>query len=391
MSVTAAPAAPVEDSRASSGAESVTPLELFFDLVFVFALTQVTALLGDDPTWTGMVQGLLILAAIWWAWAAYAWLTNQVDLDQTPVRLAMFASMAAMLLAALAVPGAFGDDGILFALAYFAVRVLHIVVFAQRSEEIEVRDAARALAPSALLAPALLLAGALLGETAQAVVWAVVLLFDYAAGGVRGIAGWHLSPGHFAERHGLIIIIALGESIVAIGVGAAGLEPGAGEIAAAALGVAIAAALWWAYFDIVAVVAERKLHEAAPGRAQNTMARDSYSYLHLPMVAGIVLLALGAKKTLGDVEEPLKLVPAVALCGGVALYLLAHVAFRLRNVHTLDRHRLVAAAACLALILPATQIPALAALAAITLVCVVLIAYEAVHFREARARVRATA
>lgn len=152
--------------------------------------------------------------------------------------------------------------------------------------------------------------------------------------------------------------------------------------------MAIAAALWWAYFDVVAVVAERKLHEAAPGRAQNTMARDSYSYLHLPMVAGIVLLALGAKKTLGDVEEPLKLVPAVALCGGVALYLLAHVAFRLRNVHTLNRHRLVAAAACLALILPATQIPALAA---ITLVCVVLIAYEAVHFREASARVRAHA
>ncbi len=389
MSATLAPPAASEAPPSSRRTESVTPLELFFDLVFVFALTQVTALLADDPTWAGMAEGLLILAAIWWAWAAYAWLTNQVDVEQTSVRLAMFASMGAMLVAALAVPGAFGDDAILFALAYFAVRALHVILFAQRSEEIEVRDAARALAPSALLAPALLLAGALVGDTAQAIVWALVLLFDYAAAGVRGIGGWHLSPAHFAERHGLIMIIALGESIVAIGVGAAGLELGAGQIAAAALGVAIAATLWWAYFDVVAVVAERKLHEAAGGRAQNTMARDSYSYLHLPMVAGIVLLALGVKKTLGRVDDPLELIPAIGLCGGVALYLLAHVAFRLRNVGSLNRHRLLAAGACLLLIPVAIQVPALAAMGAITLVCVTLIAYEVVRFRNARARVRA--
>ncbi len=385
---TLSPTAPSESAPAVERRDSVSPLELFFDLVFVFAITQVTAFMADDPTWGGLLRGLLVLAVVWWAWAAYAWLTNQVDVDDGVVRLAMFAAMGAMLVTALAVPGAFGDNAMLFALAYLLVRVLHILLFAQRSEELAVRDAARALAPTAILAPALLIGAAFFDGPAQGAIWAVALQLDYGSAGLRGIAGWHLSPGHFAERHGLVMIIALGESIVAIGVGAAGLELGPGEILAAALGVAIAAALWWAYFDVVAIVAERKLREAARGRAQNTMARDSYSYLHLPMIAGIVLLALGAKKTLGDVEEPLKVVPAVALCGGVALYLLAHVAFRLRNVRTFNRHRLVAAIVCLAFIPLATQVPALAALATIAVVCAALIAYELIRFGEARARVR---
>ncbi len=154
-----------------------------------------------------------------------------------------------------------------------------------------------------------------------------------------GQDGWKLMPGHFAERHGLIVIIALGESIVAIGVGAErGVD--AGVVAAAVLGTVVAAALWWLYFDVVALVAARRLANATPGREQNGIARDSFSLLHFPMVAGIVLLALGLKKTLGHVEDPLKLVPAVALLGGTALYLLAHVAFRWRNIHTFNVHRL---------------------------------------------------
>jgi len=243
--------------------------------------------------------------------------------------------MGAMLLAALAVPRAFGDDAVLFGLAYLAVRAMQIVLFAQGSDDLEVRDAAGAIAPSAVLAPALLLGGTFFGDTTQAIVWTVVLTADYAAAGVRGIGGWHLSPSHFAERHGLSIIIALGESIVAIGVGATGVDLGPGAIAAAALGVALAAALWWLYFDDAASAAERGLHGGPRGRAQNTMARDSYSFGHLPMVVGIVLLALGAKKTLAHVGDPLRLVGAVALAGGVALYLLAHVAFRRRTVGTI--------------------------------------------------------
>ena len=155
-------------------------------------------------------------------------------------------------------------------------------------------------------------------------------------------SGWRLAPAHFAERHGLIVIIALGESIVAIGVGAEG-NVDAGVVVAAVLGIVVAGALWWLYFDIVALVAERRLSNAAKGRERNEVARDSFSYLHLPMVAGIVLLALGLKKTLEHVDDPLKLVPAVAMLGGIALYLLAHVAFRWRNVHRFSTQRVVCA------------------------------------------------
>jgi len=182
------------------------------------------------------------------------------------------------------------------------------------------------------------------------------------------------------------VIIALGESIVALGLGASHTLD-RGVIVAALLGLAIAAALWWLYFDVVAIVAERKLREAT-GNAQLSMARDSYSYLHLPMVAGIILFAVGAKKTLGDVGEPLKLVPAVALCGGTALYLVAHILFRLRNVRSLNRQRIVAAALLLALLPLAVELPALATLALVAALCVGLIAYEAIRFADARDRVR---
>ena len=151
----------------------------------------------------------------------------------------------------------------------------------------------------------------------------VAIVLDVAEPLLFGAEGWQLVPGHFAERHGLIIIIALGESIVAIGVGAEG-DVDAGIIVAACLGIAIAAALWWAYFDVVAVVAARHLASRPAGRVQNAMARDSYSILHFPMVAGIVLIALGMKKTLEHVDEPLEtVVTATALVGGAALYLLA--------------------------------------------------------------------
>jgi low temperature requirement protein LtrA len=220
---------------------------------------------------------------------------------------------------------------------------------------------------------------AFLDGAPQGALWAVALFVDYAVGGRRGIGGWWLSPGHFAERHGLIVIIALGESIIAIGVGAAEIDLGAHVIVAAALGVTISAALWWAYFDGGAVMVERRLHEQPRGRAQNTMARDAYSYLHLPMVAGIVLLALGVKKTIGDVDESLEVIPAFGICGGVALYLLAHVAVRARTTGRLDRERLVAAAACLALLPLAVSVPGAVTLACVAVVCVTLIAAEALR------------
>ena len=367
--------------------ERVTPLELFFDLIFVFAITQVTGLVVANPTWGGLAQGLLVLGVLWWAWAAYAWLTNTINPEEGVVRLVMFGAMGAMLIASLAVPDVFGDDAFLFACAYACVRLAHLALYAVAGRgDRDLLGAIARLGMGTVTGVGLLFVAAGLDGKPQVTVWAVALVVDLLGAYIGGGRGWHLAAGHFAERHALIVMIALGESIVALGVGAT-TELSAGVIVAALLGLAIAGSLWWAYFDVVAIVAERKLRETE-GNAQLAMARDSYSYLHLPMVAGIILFAVGVKKTLGDVGEPLKLIPAVALCGGVAMYLVAHVLFRLRNVHTLNRHRSLVSALLLALIAAAVELPALATLAIVAGLCVGLIAYEAIRFAEARDRVR---
>jgi low temperature requirement protein LtrA len=368
--------------------QRVTPLELFFDLVFVFALTQVTAMMSTDPTWEGLVRGMLVFSALWWAWAAYSWLTNYVATDEGVERLLLFAAMAAMLVAALAVPEAFDEDGVLFGCAYAAVRFLHIFIFAEANEDVDAAEAIRRLARTAIPGPTLLIVAGFLDGTAQGLLWVVALSIDFAGPFVFGVRGFRVSPAHFAERFGLIVIIALGESIVAIGAGIGGLELDAGRITAALLGLVVAAAMWWAYFDVVAIVAERRFRESS-GNARNRIARDSYSYLHLPMIAGIILVALGVKKTLGDVGKPLDLEPAVALFGGLALYYAGHIGFRLRNVGTLNKQRLAAALFCLALIPAITEVDALMAVAVAAAITSGLIAYEAIRFREARARVRA--
>jgi low temperature requirement protein LtrA len=368
--------------------KGVTPLELFFDLVFVFAFTQVTGFMSKEPTWSGVGKGMLILAAVWWAWAAYAWLTNALDPDRARVRIAIFTSMAAMLVAALAVPKAFGDDGVLFGVAYFVVRILHMGVWLVDSRgDADLSGALKRMGPWVTIAPALLIVAGFLDGPAQYGLWIAALALDYLGPVIGGPAGFTVSPRHFAERFGLIFIIAVGESIVAVGVGVEGIDLGAGEILAAVFGIAIAACLWWAYFDVVAPVAERKLTEAQ-GTERIRLARDSYAYLHLPMIAGVVLLALGAKKTLGHVDEPLKLVTAFALSGGVALYLLAHIAFRARNVHSLNVQRLVTAVALLAFIPLAGQVDAVVAIGIVAAACVTLITYETIRFREARERIR---
>jgi low temperature requirement protein LtrA len=370
--------------------ERVRPLELFFDLVFVFAITQVTGLLSANPTWEGLLHGLLVLGALWWAWAAYAWLTNTIDPEEGIVRLAMLGAMAAMLIVSLAVPEAFGEDGVLFGVAYLIVRALHLVLYAVAGRgDPDLLRAVLMFTPSSLVGPVLIILAGFLDSPARELLWFVALAIDYA-GPVAGRGrGWRVSPGHFAERHGLIVIIALGESIVALGVGATDLELTAGVVTAALLGLVIVADLWWSYFDVVAIAAERRLTEVT-GAERARLARDSYTYLHLPMVAGIVLFALGLKKTLEDVGDPLTTVPALGLCGGLALYLLAHVAFRLRNVGSLNRQRLVAAALLVVLFPLATEAPALVSLALAAAITVALIAYESIRFREARGRIRAT-
>jgi len=368
--------------------ERVTPLELFFDLVFVLALTQCTTLIAHTPTWEGMLKGLLVLGVLWWSWVGYAWLTSVLDPEEGAVRLAMFAAMAAFLVCALCVPGAFGSEALLFVCAYGAVRAAHIVLFMLASHEDEaLRHSVVGLAASTAFGVGLLLLAAFTSGALALGLWGLALVFDMGGPLLFGAEGWKLVPGHFAERHGLIVIIALGESIVAIGVGARATI-GAGVVVAAVLGMVIAATLWWAYFDVVAIVAGRRLAKAREGRERNEIARDSYSYLHLPMVAGIALIAVGMKRTIAGVDNPLGLVPAVALLGGAAMYLLAHVAFRLRNMHTLNRRRLLCALVLLALLPAGATLPALATLGILAALLVALISYEALRYAEVRDRVR---
>jgi low temperature requirement protein LtrA len=364
----------------------VSPLELFFDLVFVFALTQVTALMSVDPSWTTLGQGMLVLAALWWAWGAYAWLTNYIAAEEDVERLLMLGVMGAFLITALAAPHAFGDDALLFAVAYATARWLHIFIFAEANDDVDAREAIQRLARTALPAPALLIVAAFLDGTPQALLWIAALVIDYAGPFVFGVRGFRVSPGHFAERFALIVIIALGESIVAIGAGLEG-DLDLGTVIAALLGLALAFGLWWAYFDVVAIVSERRFRDSH-GEARLRIARDSYSYLHLPMIAGIVLVALGVKKTLAHVDEPLETIPAVALFGGVALYYAGHVGFRLRNVRSINRPRLTALVVCLPLILVGTEVDALLALGLATALTSSVIGYETIRYAEARRRIR---
>src|ERR687893_1883834 len=363
--------------------QRVTPLELFFDLVFVFALTQVTGFLADHLTWVGMLQGAALLAVLWSSWAVYSWLTNAVPAeDVIPARIVIFLAMAAMFVASLAVPGAFGQYGVLFGSAYFVVQLSQVVLYSLAAgSDLEQRWAILRLAPGLVGAPVLMIVAGFLDGYAQGALWAVALAVGYGVAFVRGVSGFRIHAGHFAERHGLVVIIALGESIVAAGVGVSGLALGTGVIAAVVVGIALAAALWWAYFDLVMLVAERRL-SAAQGEERARLARDSYGYLHLPMVAGIIFVALGVKQTLSHVGDPLGTIPAVALCGGVALYLLGHNAFRLRAVGSVSVPRLVVAVVCLALIPVGASVSSILTLAVVALVLCGLAAFETTTSRE---------
>ncbi len=317
--------------------QRVTPLELFFDLVFVFGLTQVTTLMSDDPTWHGVGRGLLILAALWWSWTGYAWLTNSLEPEEIMVRVAMVAAMAALLVVGLAVPEAFDDHGVLFGVAFLIVRLIHLRLYALAGKhDPDLVGAVFLLAPPTIVAAGLLVVAGFFDGRTQAMLWLLALAVDYVGPVLGRGRGWRVSPAHFAERHGLIVIIALGESIVSIGIGASGVPLSASIVVAAVLAIFAVAALWWAYFDVYAVGGVRHLTERT-GADRARVARDFYSYLHMPMIAGIVLFALGLKKTVEHVGDPLATVPAVALCGGLALYYLVHVVLRIRIVYDIRR------------------------------------------------------
>ena len=367
----------------------VTPLELFFDLVFVFAFTQVSTLMADDPTWGGLGKGLLVLAALWWAWVGYAWLTNAVDPDEGVVRGAMLVAIVAMFIAALAVPEAFGRHGVVFGVAYLIVRVMHVALYALAGRgDRDLSAAVLRITPSTLLGAGLIIAAGFADDGLKPVLWLAALAIDYIGPLVVGTSGWRVRPGHFAERHALILIIALGEAFIAMGVGAADATIDAGVILTAVLGLVVATSMWLAYFDFFSIRAPQLLADAS-GTERSALARDIFSYLHLPLVAGIVLTALAMKTTLAHVGDELGTIPAVALCGGSALYLLTFAAIRIRTTRRLSRGRFVTAAVFVLLFPLATSVPALVALALASTVWVSLHAYEFIWWREARAEARA--
>jgi low temperature requirement protein LtrA len=226
--------------------ETVKPLELYFDLVFVLGFTQCTALMAANPSWEAVAQGMLVLAMLWWAWTGYAWLTSVIDPEEGSVRIAFFAAMAAFLVVSLCVPEAFDDLALTFALAYGVVRAAHIALFLIASrDEPGLRRSTTGLAVSTAIGVGLLVAASAFDGAPQAGLWILALVLDYGGPYFFGVEGWRMMPRHFAERFGLIVIIALGESIVAIGVGVEKSEIDAGIVGAAVLGVVVAAALWW--------------------------------------------------------------------------------------------------------------------------------------------------
>jgi low temperature requirement protein LtrA len=367
----------------------VTPLELFFDLVFVFGFTQVTTVLSDNPTWSGLGHGLLILATLWWAWAAYAWLTNTVDPGVGAVWGAMLVAMAAMFVAALAVPDAFGRHGVAFGVAFLIVNVMHLALYALGARgDRDLLAAILRVAPSALAGAALIVAAGFVDGGLKPLLWLAAIGIGLFGPLLGGMSGWRVQPAHFVERHGLIVIIAIGESLIAIGLGERSAGLSTGVIVAAVLGFVVAASFWLAYFDFFPIRAQQLLTDRS-GVERIALARDVYTYLHLPMVAGIVLFAFAMKTTLAHVGDDLDTIPALGLCGGPALYLFAYVAIRVRVSRTLGRGRLVAAVACALLVPVALVVPALVALTLVAVVWVGLHGYEIIWWREARAQARA--
>ncbi len=382
----------------------VTPLELFFDLVFVYALTQVTALMANGLSGRRVLEGMIVLALIWWCWVGYSWLGNVAQADEGWTRGAFIGVMATMFVGALAIPEAFIDRPgglsapLVVAVCYAIVRCVHLGIFALAGRAVSDPGLIHQLLRFAVvmaLSIALLVAGALAGGDTELWLWLAAVLVDYVGTQLIGAAGWRLhSPAHFAERHGLIIIIALGESIVAIGVGAA--APISTEIIiGGVLGIALVATMWWPYFDVTSLAAERAFARRE-GVERNRIARDAYSYLHLPMVAGIVIAALGLKKVLGyiagddghDWSDSLHGIALAALHVGPAVYLLSLVAFRFRNVRSLGRSRLTAAAVLLVTIPLGGQIGALGDLVLVTAIMTSLIVFEALRYADDRHRIR---
>jgi low temperature requirement protein LtrA len=350
---------------AAEPAIRVSTLELFFDLVFVFTVTQLTATLVEHLTLATLGDVLLMLGVIWWMYSGYSWLTNALAPSSTTRRTLLLTGMAGFLVMALAIPDAFRSAGWVFGVSYLVVNLVHAGLFVQAGPA--AATAMRRLAPLNLTSALLVLAGGVLPEPYRHLCWAAALALQIATPYLHPIGMLSIVPGHFVERHGLVVIVAIGESIVAIGVGFQGLPLNLPTIVVAVLGLGIAYYLWWLYFAKDDARSERVLAATTDPLRRARLALRGWGYAHYPMILGIVVLAAGIKKTVGHPFEPQHWGPAVALGGGAALFLLGHALFlRLLRLPG-SVHRVVAAMVVLATI-PLGHVYAVAQLAAIPLI-----------------------
>jgi low temperature requirement protein LtrA len=363
------------ESRETNG-RSVGNLELFFDLTFVYAMSQVTHLMLSDISWQGFGRGVLALLALWWAWVCYAWLTNTFETARVIHLTLIIVAMAAMLIAVIALPTAFTTGAVVFGLALLAVRLINAGMFIASSsrDEDELASAIRRLVPGLLVGPALIVAAAFVATPYRELLWVAAAAVDFGSPLIARISELRVVPSYFVERHGAVIIIALGETIVELGAGATEDLHHPRVLGAVVLGVLISATLWWTYFGLTAGAELRMQRTSAVDRPR--LARDAYSYLHLPLVAGIIFFAVGARVSIEHIGEPLAPLPALALTGGVALFYAAEVAYRWRDHHQLTVDRLLAAAAALLVFPGAISVPAVVSLTVLTAIGVLRLAWE---------------
>ena len=346
--------------------ERVSTLELFFDLVFVFTITQLTAVISDDPTPRGLLRVVLMLGVIFWMYGGYAWLTNAVATDRAARRLLLLGGMASFLVLALSIPRAFSEGDAAFGVAYLVIVSIHTGLYTRTPEAPTIRALVR-LAPFNLVSALLVLAAVLADGTASYLLWGAAFALEWLSPLFTPMGSFRIAPAHFVERHGLVVIVALGESIVAIGIGAADLPVDLSLAAVAVLGLLLAACLWWAYFGGDDTRAERAL-AAIPDDRRGWVAVQSFGYWHLLMLGGIITLAAGLKDAIGHVHDPLDLAHALLLSGGVALFLAGDVLFRRTLAIGPGRLRATAAALALATIPLGLTLSALAQLVALLVV-----------------------
>ena len=326
--------------------DRVSTLELFFDLVFVFTITQLTAVLSDDPTPRGLLRVVLMLGVILWMYSGYAWMTNAVATDRAARRLLLLAGMAGYLVLALAIPRAFSEGDVAFGVAYLVIVAIHTGLYSRTGEARTVRALLR-LAPLNLASALLVLAAVIADGAAAYLLWAAAFALEWVTPLVTPIAGFRIAPAHFVERHGLVVIVALGESVVAIGIGAAHLPVDLALASVAVLGLLLAACLWWAYFGGDDRRAEQALAAVGDDR-RGWVAVQAFGYCHLLILLGIIALAAGLKDAIGHAFEPLDLAHAWLLAGGVAVFLAGDILFRRTLGIGPARHRAIAAALALA-------------------------------------------